>query len=116
MYCYRKHGHNEGDEPSFTQPLLYDAVRKRKSVREGYLDHLLRHNGLERSEADRIEKDREQHLENALQHARRGDYKVPRRERRGVWRPYTGGPSEAVEEVDTKVPRDKLQQYVRQDR
>src|SRR4029077_7560672 len=41
MYGYRRLGHNEGDEPAFTQPLLYQAIAKRKSVREGYLEHLL---------------------------------------------------------------------------
>ena len=41
MYCYRRRGHNEGDEPAFTQPGLYRAIEKRKSVREGYLDRLL---------------------------------------------------------------------------
>jgi 2-oxoglutarate dehydrogenase E1 component len=40
LYCYRKLGHNEGDEPSFTQPLLYREISARKSVREGYLDRL----------------------------------------------------------------------------
>jgi 2-oxoglutarate dehydrogenase E1 component len=34
MYCFRKHGHNEGDEPSFTQPLMYDEIRKRPTPRE----------------------------------------------------------------------------------
>jgi 2-oxoglutarate dehydrogenase E1 component len=39
MYCYRRRGHNEGDEPAFTQPVLYRAIEKRKPVREGYLEH-----------------------------------------------------------------------------
>ena len=33
MYCFRRWGHNEGDEPSFTQPLLYDAIRKHESAK-----------------------------------------------------------------------------------
>ena len=41
MYCYRRRGHNEGDEPSFTQPLMYKAIERRQSVRDGYLDYLL---------------------------------------------------------------------------
>ena len=41
MYCYRRHGHNEGDDPTFTQPLMYRSIRARKSVVDGYLDALL---------------------------------------------------------------------------
>ena len=40
MYCFRKYGHNEGDEPTFTNPLMYDAVRARGTVRESYLANL----------------------------------------------------------------------------
>ena len=51
MFGYRRLGHNEGDEPSFTQPVLYRAIEQRKSVREGYLDHLLALGELSRQEA-----------------------------------------------------------------
>jgi 2-oxoglutarate dehydrogenase E1 component len=40
MYCYRKHGHNEGDEPSFTQPLEYEDIRRRPTPREAYARRL----------------------------------------------------------------------------
>src|SRR5581483_1144054 len=52
MFGYRRLGHNEGDEPSFPQPPLYRAIAKRKSVREGYLDHLLQLGEVTREEAD----------------------------------------------------------------
>src|SRR4029077_9521722 len=42
MYSYHARGHNEGDEPLFTQPELYRAIKQRKPVREGYLEHLLK--------------------------------------------------------------------------
>ena len=51
MYCYRRRGHNESDEPSFTQPLLYRQIDQRKSVRDGYLEHLLKLGELTRDEA-----------------------------------------------------------------
>ncbi len=41
MVCYRKHGHNEGDDPSFTQPHLYELIKKHNNPRETYTQHLL---------------------------------------------------------------------------
>ncbi|MBC7537582.1 MAG: 2-oxoglutarate dehydrogenase E1 component [Bacteriovorax sp.] len=41
MVCYRKYGHNEGDEPRYTQPNLYDLITKHKNPRELYLEQLL---------------------------------------------------------------------------
>ena len=42
LLCYRKYGHNEGDEPRFTQPILYKAISKHKNPREIYLDTLIK--------------------------------------------------------------------------
>ncbi len=41
MYCYRRWGHNESDEPAFTQPRMYAAIGEQQSVRDDYLEHLL---------------------------------------------------------------------------
>jgi 2-oxoglutarate dehydrogenase E1 component len=41
MYCYRRHGHNEGDEPSFTQPLMYAKIKDRPSLSEVYTEQLI---------------------------------------------------------------------------
>lgn len=43
MVCYRKHGHNEGDEPKFTQPQLYSLIDKHPNPREVYTKYLLQH-------------------------------------------------------------------------
>jgi len=41
MFCYRRHGHNEGDEPAFTQPLMYKAIAGHATVREVYAKRLV---------------------------------------------------------------------------
>jgi 2-oxoglutarate dehydrogenase E1 component len=68
MVCYRRHGHNEGDEPSFTQPLLYDRIRKRPSVRKLYTERLLELGFLQQSDVERIEQDLSGQLDRALAH------------------------------------------------
>ncbi len=54
MICYRRHGHNEGDEPAFTQPVLYAKIKDRPSVRVLYTDRLLRCCDLSEQEGDTI--------------------------------------------------------------
>ncbi|MEZ5314599.1 MAG: 2-oxoglutarate dehydrogenase E1 component [Chlamydiales bacterium] len=56
LNCYRKYGHNESDEPLFTQPLEYTLIKKKQSIREIYRDRLFNQNKLERKIALNIEK------------------------------------------------------------
>ncbi len=107
MYCYRRRGHNEEDEPSFTQPLLYKAIKQRKNVREGYLDHLLKLGGVTREEADRIVDEQREKLEKELTVARSEHY-VPRTDIGGFWSFYIGGREREAAEVDTGMSKDKL--------
>ncbi|GAB4300928.1 MAG: multifunctional oxoglutarate decarboxylase/oxoglutarate dehydrogenase thiamine pyrophosphate-binding subunit/dihydrolipoyllysine-residue succinyltransferase subunit [Ignavibacteriaceae bacterium] len=53
LFGYRRHGHNEGDEPGFTQPLLYDKIKKHPSVRKIYSDQLTKNNFLSDQEIER---------------------------------------------------------------
>ena len=48
MYCYRRYGHNEADEPRFTQPLMYAAIDKKPTVREVYVKHLVERGNITR--------------------------------------------------------------------
>ncbi len=109
MYCYRRYGHNEGDEPTYTQPLLYEVIRQRKSVREGYLDHLLELGGVTRAEADEIKTRRTRDLESELSRARQGS-DTPRGPHtgEGFWQAYRGGADAGTPNVPTGVPREKL--------
>jgi len=108
MWCYRRLGHNEGDEPFFTQPLLYRAIRERKPVREGYLEHLLKLHGVSSDEAKEIALNRYEHLEQELSQATSDSYSVPSETPRGIWSGYVGGPEKYVEDVDTSVDRDRM--------
>ena len=55
MFCYRRFGHNEGDEPSFTQPLMYKKIRKHASVLEVYAKKLIAEGVIT---AERVEEDK----------------------------------------------------------
>ncbi|NDD31034.1 MAG: 2-oxoglutarate dehydrogenase E1 component, partial [Proteobacteria bacterium] len=105
MYGYRRWGHNEGDEPSFTQPVMYRVIDGHPSVRQSYVQNLLRLGKVTPDEAERIAVDRRATLDEELSKARhpRYDYRV--HIERGVWTGYRGGPDAEVPEVATHVPR-----------
>jgi len=107
MYGYRRLGHNEGDEPAFTQPVLYRAIAKRKSVREGYLEHLLNLGEVSREEADNIAAKRRELLEKELSESQSAKPATTER-LQGNWSKYSGGLEPTGDEVVTAVPREKL--------
>ncbi len=55
LLCYRKYGHNEGDEPSYTQPLQYKLIRSKKSIRQLYYERLLSEGKLEKKLAEALD-------------------------------------------------------------
>jgi 2-oxoglutarate dehydrogenase E1 component len=103
MYGYRRHGHNEGDEPSYTQPVLYRAIAKRPSVRDGYLAHLAKLGDITQAEADAIAVKRREHLEQELSEARAKDFQRTLDWLGGYWKGYRGGPDSEVEDINTAV-------------
>ncbi len=62
---YRKYGHNEADEPSFTQPLMYKLIKGRKSIKEIYEEQLLRNKEITPDEIKELEKEFHDILNNA---------------------------------------------------
>ncbi|HSU55548.1 MAG TPA: 2-oxoglutarate dehydrogenase E1 component, partial [Candidatus Dormibacteraeota bacterium] len=112
MYGYRRLGHNEGDEPAFTQPVLYRAIAKRKPVREGYLDHLLKLGEVTREEADKIAQQSQAALEKELS-ASQSDKPVTREQTSAIWAGYMGGLEPADKEPDTGVPKETLAKLLR---
>ncbi|WP_029007878.1 2-oxoglutarate dehydrogenase E1 component [Azospirillum halopraeferens] len=57
MVCYRRHGHNEGDEPGFTQPIMYKVIRSHPTTRELYARQLVAENVITEAEGDQIVQD-----------------------------------------------------------
>ncbi len=111
MYCYRRRGHNEGDEPSFTQPLMYQTIGKRPTVNESYLSKLLDRGEVTREDADRIGEESRRWLEEELSEARADTHVDRPRTGQGVWKNYIGG--REPDEVMTGVPADRLAETLR---
>lgn len=66
MVCYRKHGHNEGDDPKFTQPGLYNLINKHHDPREIYFNKLISRGDFEKELAEKMEKNFWADLQNRL--------------------------------------------------
>ena len=69
MWCYRRFGHNEGDEPSFTQPLMYAAIKKQPPVSEIYGRKLVAEGVVDQSWIDKATGDFTRHLESEFEAA-----------------------------------------------
>ncbi len=70
LVCYRRWGHNESDDPSFTHPLLYAKIEKHRSVRKLYTEELLRRGDLDPETAEKALEDFRSRLEQAFKDAR----------------------------------------------
>jgi 2-oxoglutarate dehydrogenase E1 component len=70
MICYRLHGHNEGDDPSYTQPLMYKAIAEKRSVRKLYVEELVKRGDISLDVAEQALKDYQSKLQTALDDAR----------------------------------------------
>ncbi len=70
MVCYRRHGHNEGDDPSYTQPLMYKLIDAKRSVRKLYTESLVRRGDISLDEAEQALDDFSARLQAALDETR----------------------------------------------
>ena len=93
MVCYRRYGHNESDEPGFTQPLMYQRIEKLSSVRSLYAQSLANRSVLPIAEADAMVQRKQAELELELAAAKSAVQRPVVNAGDGVWRPYRGRPS-----------------------
>lgn len=92
LNCFRKYGHNESDEPAFTQPLLYQRIRKKSSIRAQYVEKL----GLLADELKKIDEETRSLLQSAHTAIKSSKVDMPKEG------------NQAVIEVNTKVPETRL--------
>jgi 2-oxoglutarate dehydrogenase E1 component len=113
MYAYRKLGHNEGDEPRYTQPLMYKAIDAEKSVKEDYSERLFEMGGLTKEEAQEIEAERFAKLSDEFEAAKTEAYKSDSQSMTGAWEGYFGGNEAEGSFVDTGVSQIVLKDALR---
>ena len=111
LVCYRRHGHNEGDEPSFTQPLMYRKIRERPTLTEIYTEQLIMQGDATVAVTEDIKERFQSKLQAALEEARRGpDPHLRPREsacrKKGSMAPYDSRP------IETGVSRSQLEDVV----
>ncbi len=73
LVCYRRRGHNEGDDPSFTQPLMYDTINGKKSVRKLYTEALVGRGDITLEEAEEALADYQSQLERNFKEVKEAD-------------------------------------------
>ena len=112
LLCYRVHGHNEGDEPTYTQPLLYQKIEEKRSVRKLYTEALLRRGEMEPDEAEGMMDDYRGRLQEAFERIKAIEEKENEEALEEKLR-MKGEPQPEAAEVDTQTSREDLEAVVR---
>ena len=106
---YRKYGHNEGDEPRFTQPKLYKAIAKHDNTRDIYAEKLVKDGIIEKDYIQKLEKDYKDNLEDSLESSRKEETTKITPIMQDEWEGYSyATESDMMETVDTTVDLDEL--------
>ncbi len=104
LVCYRRHGHNEADEPAATQPLMYQNIRKRKTTRELYAERLVANGTLKDEDTKALVDGYRQKLDDGVVTTELAQVKPD--EFAIDWSPLLAG--KLTDAVATNVPRQKL--------
>jgi 2-oxoglutarate dehydrogenase E1 component len=112
LYCYRKHGHNEGDEPAYTNPVMTATIERKDPLSTIYSEYLVVHNVISTEEDQAIAQDFQARLNSAQSELRKSAHY------QGSDRPYTGRwsriqPDYSIAPVETGVSAATLEQIAR---
>ncbi|HQR28298.1 MAG TPA: multifunctional oxoglutarate decarboxylase/oxoglutarate dehydrogenase thiamine pyrophosphate-binding subunit/dihydrolipoyllysine-residue succinyltransferase subunit [Nocardioides sp.] len=102
LVCYRRRGHNEGDDPSYTQPLMYDLIEHKRSVRKLYTESLIGRGDITVEEAEQALQDYRQQLERVFTEVREANAQP------SEWTTVPDYPDKPVSEAGTAVTPEVL--------
>ncbi|WP_224367677.1 2-oxoglutarate dehydrogenase E1 component [Hyalangium versicolor] len=113
LICYRRYGHNEGDDPSFTQPHMYELIRKQPTVRTLYAQKLAEQRTISADESEAIKQACLKEFDDALTRIKQErQFKEPSA-LEGLWKPYKGGLQKNAPEVPTAVDKGRLREALK---
>lgn len=113
MYCYRRHGHNESDEPAFTQPLLYERIKDHPSVTAIYSKRLQEEKALDKSEIEKLEEKRRDDLKRCYDEMRRKEKAGEKIIKAIEGANSTYQPQYVFKDTTTQVPAEQLEHVAR---
>ncbi len=103
LVCSRRRGHTEGDDPSYTQPLMYDLIEQKRSVRKLYTESLIGRGDITVEEAEQVLKDYQQQLERVFTEVREASSEAPTE-----WTTVPDYPEKSAGATATAVPPEVL--------
>jgi multifunctional 2-oxoglutarate metabolism enzyme len=106
LICYRRHGHNEGDEPSLTQPKMYKTIKEHRSVRKIYTEQLLRKGDISPEEAEQWLDQFQSQLQEAFDKTK--DEEHPPTQRDPLWTDEDVTGYQKEPSPDTAISQDQL--------
>ena len=113
MYCYRKHGHNETDEPMFTQPVLYQKIAKHPSPSQILARRLVDEETLSETQAAKFQDDYTATLESALERVKKAEENLKREKRKFTGSTAIFQPEFSFAPVVTAASRELLEKVAR---
>ncbi len=109
LLCYRKYGHNEGDEPRFTQPTLYDIIKKHPNPKKIYLDQISSEGAISIEAAKKLDDEYNNYLEQEFETARKNEKAVVWDFLSKTWEGYRHSKSEDFDSSpETGIKKEKL--------